>query len=171
MNRVLSLLLLSAGLLATGCTRSADPLTWRIEGRHIGDLQQSLERISATLPTGLDREFAFCFNNIMAEVRSNRSGTREEQENRVCRRIRNKSVRDILIEGNRLARQAIAVRFNEESGYLLRLLDQSDLYSEAQRRTLPARIEVARIRLDRLKDALAKSNRRLAELHDSAIRS
>ncbi len=171
MNRALLLLFLSAGLLATGCFRDADPLDWRIEGRHIGDLQVSLDQISTSLPAGLDREFAFCFNNVMADVRNGQSGSTQHQENRVCRRLRDKSVRDILIEGNQLARRRIMARFNEESGYLLRLIDQSDLYTEAQRQALPTRIEATQARIDRLRGALTRSNRRLAELHEPVVRS
>ena len=169
MKRVLLGLLLSIGFIGAGCSRT-DPLDWRIEGRHIDDLQESLDHIFDSLPAGLDREFAFCFNNVMADIRRGSTGTREEQENRVCRRLRDKSVRDILLEGNRLARRAIMTRFTAESGYLLRLLSQDDQYSEAQRRALPARIEISRARIDRLQDALTKSDRRLAELHRSTVR-
>lgn len=164
MKRTLAWILLLAAPFLGGCWRSTDPLDWKIEGRHLPDLQQSLDRITADLPADLRREFTFCFNNVMADITGNRAGTRQDQENRACRRLRDKTVRDILIEGNGLAYHAIAGRLLQESDSLLLLIEQSDQYSEAQRKAAATRIEHRRTRIEYLTQAIGKSTRRLAEL-------
>jgi hypothetical protein len=164
MPRTLARILLLAGLLLAGCARNADPLDWKIEGRHLNDLQESLDRIISSLPGDLRKEFIFCFNNIKADLLANRAGTREEQENRVCRRLRGKTVREILIEGNGLAYRAIAARILQESDSLRHVIEHSAQETEAQRSLAARRIEHRQARLEYLAKAIGKSDRRLAEL-------
>jgi hypothetical protein len=162
--RTLSRILLLVGLLLAGCSRHADPLDWKIGGRHLADLQESLERVVASLPDDLRTEFIFCFNNIKADLLANRAGTRREQENRVCRRLRGRTVREILIEGNSLAYRTIATRILQESDSLMLVIEHSPRETEAQREMAARRIEQRQARLEYLKQAIGKSDRRLAEL-------
>lgn len=164
MKRPLARILVFAGFLLAGCSRHSDPLDWKIEGRHLVDLQQSLDRIIDSLPADLRREFIFCFNNIKADLLANRAGTIQDRENRICRRLRDKTVRQILIEGNGLAYRAISGRLLKESDSLLWLIEQSDQFPEAQRKIAARRMEHHRARIEYLKQAIGKSDRRLAEL-------
>lgn len=170
MSRILAPLVLSAGLLLSGCTRSADPLDWKIEGRHINDLQKSIDDIIAQLPPELSHELVFCFSNIKADTLANRPGTVKEQEDRICRRLREKSVREVLIEGYELARRKSEAQLAYQSDLLVRLLKRDDRTTDARGQPMAQRIEVTKTLIESLKQKQAKSERRLAELRATAAK-
>ncbi len=167
MTRTLPRFLLLAGLLLSGCSRSADPLDWKIEGHDLNDLQESTDRIVASLPAALSQEFVFCFSNIKADTLTNQSGTAKDQEDRICRRLRDKSVREVLIEGYELACQASETQLAYQSDLLVRLLKRDDRATDARGRPMSQRIEETKTLIESLKQKQAKSERRLAELRAS----
>lgn len=168
MTRTIPRFLFLIGLLLTGCSRSADPLDWKIEGRHLPDLQESLDRIIASLPKDLSHEFIFCFNNIKADTLSDQSGTLKEQEDRVCRRLRDKRVREILIEGYEIAGRASEAQLAYQSDLLVRLLKRDDRATDARGKPMSQRIKETKAVIESLKQKQEKSERRLAELRAQA---
>lgn len=170
MSRTLAPLLLIAGLLLSGCGRSADPLEWKIEGQDINDLRKSTDRIVASLPAELSHEFVFCFSNIKADMIVTRPGTVKEQEDSLCRRMRDKSVREILIEGLELANRASEAQLAYHSDLLVRLLKRDDRATDARGQSIAQRIETTKTLIESLKQKHAKSERRLAELRATATK-
>jgi hypothetical protein len=170
MTGTLPRILLLAGVFLAGCSRSADPLDWKIEGRHISDLQKSFDGIIAKLPPELAQEFAFCFGNIKVDTLANLSGTVKEREDRICRRLREKSVREVLIEGYELAHQTSAAHLAYQSDQLVRLLKRDDPSTDARAPSMSQRIEVTKTLIESLKQKQAKSERRLAELRATAAK-
>lgn len=169
--RTPTLVLLLLGLILSGCSRSADPLDWKIEGRHIDELRGALDEITDHLAPELGREFAFCCANIKADALAGRQAESAGQRNdRICRRLRGKSVREILIEGNELAHQASATQLALQSEKLVRLLDVSDHQPEARRAYHAQSIDYTKKLIESLKRAQAKSGQRLAELRAPAAK-
>jgi hypothetical protein len=169
--RLLAPILLVLTALLSGCTRSADPLDWRIEGRHIHDLRKSTDRIVASLPAEISQEFIFCFGNIKADMlATSRASTVKEQEDRLCRRTRDKSVREILIEGYELANLASEVQLAYQSDLLVRLLKRDDRDTDTPGQSMSQRIAVTKTLIESLKQKQTKSERRLAELRATAAK-
>jgi hypothetical protein len=156
--------------MLSGCGRSADPLEWKIEGHDINDLRKSTDRIVASLPAELSHEFVFCFSNIKADMIANRPGTVKEQEDSLCRRMRDKSVREILIEGFELANRTSEAQLAYQSDLLVRLLKRDDRVTDTRGRPLSQRVEETKALIESLKQKHAKSERRLAELRATAAK-
>jgi len=156
--------LLIGSLLLGGCARSADPLDWKIECRHIDDLQDWLDTNLDLMPAELAREFSFCFNNIKVSTTSGWTGTVQEREDRICARLRDRTVRAVLIEGNELALRGLTAHRQNESDNLVRLLALSGDAPAPQQKQLDARIQRTQAAIERLKQAEARSEQRLADL-------
>ena len=167
---VFAWLLVGALLWLSGCTRSTDPLDWKIEGRHLDDLKKSTEHIVASLPQELSQEFVFCCSNIKADALAKQPGTATAQADLLCRRLREKSVREVLIEGYGLAHRTSEAQLAYQSDLLVRLLQRDDLTTDARGQPMAQRIESTKTLIESLKQKQAKSERRLAELRATAAK-
>ena len=128
MNRTLPLVLFAALCLA-GCSRSADPLDWKIQAGDPAALEQWFAQNLHLMPPGLSDEVIISFNNIKADT--SLRGNPNTKEYRVCRRIDGHTVRELVIEGHELAnRDALAVMARQSDVVVVLLKDAHTLGPE-----------------------------------------
>lgn len=128
MTRTLPLVLLACLWLA-GCSRSADPLDWRIKAGDPAELDRWFAQNLHLMPPGISDEVIISFNNLKADTSANVMGLPVKKEYRVCKRVDGHTVRELLIEGHELAnRQALAQMANQSEA-VVRLLKGAETVS------------------------------------------
>lgn len=128
MNRTLPLVLFAVLCLA-GCSRSADPLDWKIKAGDPAEMEQWFGKNLHLMPGELSDEVIISFNNI--KVDTGLRGNPRSKVYRVCRRIDGLTVRELLIEGHELAnRDALAVMARQSNVVVVLLKDADTLGPE-----------------------------------------
>jgi hypothetical protein len=122
-------LVLFACLYFAGCSRSADPLDWKISASDPAELAQWFDKNLHLMPGPLSDEVIISFNNIKADTFLR--GSPNTKEYRVCRRIDGHTVCELLIEGHELAnRDALAVMAKQSNVVVVMLKDADTLNPE-----------------------------------------
>jgi hypothetical protein len=147
-------------LLLAGCSRSADPLDWKIEAGDPTEMQAWLGKHLPAMPAAVSRELNVCINNISLKLPPARTGAPAEKVNRLCQRLDGKTVREVLIEGNELSYQMLLARTKTLSDDILRLTNVTERLTDAQEEQLAE----IRVSLGQTKTQLDRAEKRVAEL-------
>jgi hypothetical protein len=124
-NRTLPLVLFAALCLA-GCSRSADPLDWKIQATDPAELGKWFDKNLHLMPGPLSDEVIISFHNIKADTAPGPMGSSSKREYRVCRRLDGHTVRELLIEGHELANRKALAGMTNQSDAVVRLLKDAD---------------------------------------------
>ena len=156
------LCLLLAGLVLAGCERqSADPLEWKLEGDRPDELQAWLDTNTARMTPKLAGELAASVNNIGAKTHDPDPA---RKANLLCRKLDGHTVREVLIAGHRISREALLARLQRESGNLVQLVNLTSIEKPGDEARLQARVTATRQYISQLEQQLTKINSRLEEL-------
>lgn len=164
MRRIPALVLLAASLLLASCTRSADPLDWKLKGERPAQMQAWFDENLPLMPDELAGELAGCVEYIRQTLPPARTNEPLEKANYFCNRLNGKTVREVLTEGHELAVRQILARISVLSSDLLRTLKPRDNPTEEQQSRLDKVTAGYRSAIDRLKEEQAKREKRLEEL-------
>jgi hypothetical protein len=161
------LLAILVGCVA-GC-RPRDPLEWRVEGRNGAQLQRWIDETVQRLPEPLNNEFV----NAMLAIRDNTHGwsrpSPDSSMNPLCLRLRDRTVRDVMIEGHQLQIDARTSRIQNDLGQIARMFETFNVEAEeAARARIQRRILGLQQRVDREKAAVADIEKRIMELRHPA---
>jgi hypothetical protein len=161
--------LLVAILIAVAGCRPRDPLEWRVEGRNSILLQSWIDETLAELPKPLNEEFA----EAMLAIRDNTHGWSkappDSSLNPLCIRLRNHTVRDVLIEGMQLMSDHRVSRIQSDLSQIARLFDAHNVETDdTTRARLARRVTNMQRRVDRDKEVVAALEKRIAELRTAS---
>ena len=163
MIRTLALVLLAA-LCLGGCSRSTDPLDWKIQAGDPAELDNWFAKNLHLMPLELSDEVIISFNNIKANTPPVPHRGPSNREYGICRKIDGHTVRELLIEGHELAnRQAMAV-IAKQSDMVVRMLADADTLSPEELKQREAMMNDQLARKSRLEKTLKAGEARLAEL-------
>ena len=166
MLRTLSLVLFACLALA-GCTRSADPLDWKIEADDINELQGWFDRNLALMPDDLAREVLLSVNNIRASTHAGSLADPIAKANHLAHRLNGHTIRSVLIDGNEAGVRMLEARIQNGYDALQSMAKADDNLSGEQRVQWQAQGKRLRDYQDTMKQTLEKAYRRLAELRAS----
>ena len=117
------------------------------------------------MPPKTAHELRACISNIQLTLPPAKTALPFEQANKLCSRLDGRTVRAVLIEGNELSRNMLVARAKNLSDQLVHLLNIPDGMPEEQQDEQMARAANTRLDLQEVKQQLARSESRLAELH------
>ncbi|HWA24666.1 MAG TPA: hypothetical protein VG734_03250 [Lacunisphaera sp.] len=160
MNRTLALVLL-AGLCLPGCSRSVDPLDWKIQAGDPAELDDWFTRNLRLMPPELSDEVIVSFNNIRADTLT---GKPIQKDQRVCKRVDGHTVRELLIEGHELANRQALVVMARQSDVVVRLLADAHTLSPEDLKKREAQMNAQLALQGRLEKQLKEGEARVAAL-------
>ena len=169
-KRTLALFWIAALVALAGCSRSKDPLEWKIDAAHPAAMQDWLDTNVPLMPTKLGLELRWSIGNIQITLPPPKTREPLEQANKLCARIDGRTVRAVLIEGYELSHNVLLARAKNRSDELVSLLNAGEGATDEQRDDQMARAANARLDLQEVKQQLAKSEQRLDELRSVAAK-
>jgi hypothetical protein len=158
------LLPLLCGLILSGCTRSQDPLDWKIAGSRPDQIRAWVDKNLPLMPRDIADEFSVALSNIKANTYRGRDDDLTEKDRRFCLRIKGRTVRAVMIEGKEMQTRLLTARLQNESTTILQLIRLSESSPPEKQAQLQRRVEFHRENLNRLKLQLEKTEQHLAEL-------
>jgi len=156
------LLALATGLVLAGCTRSADPLEWKIRADDPGELQNWLGKNLLAMPLDLAAEAVVCINNIRADTSQGPTG--KQRDYRLCQRINGRTIREALIEGHELADRMLQARIANESDAVVSLLSSADQLGPEDLKKREALMNAHLAAKGKWEQELTRGERRIASL-------
>lgn len=148
-------LLVAIALLSACARRDPDPLNWRLDAKSPEELREWSDASLPLMPPALREEFTACYNNILNSTSGWHSTSDQDVNNPVCLHLNHRSVREVVIEGLQLGRDALNARLDVLRNSELSLLKLSDDASPAQQERLERQSE-------ELKAAIEEGQKRLA---------
>jgi hypothetical protein len=160
-NRTLPLVLFAALCLA-GCSRSVDPLDWKISAGDPAELEHWFAKNLHLMPPALSDEVIISFHNLKADTALR--GNPNTKEYRVCGRIDGRTVRELLIEGHELANRKALAGMTNQSEAVVRLLKDADTLGPEELRKREALMNAHLALQSRLEKQLKDGEARVAVL-------
>jgi hypothetical protein len=155
-------LVLFACLGLAGCSRSADPLDWKIQAGHPAELQNWMAGSIWSKSPALAGELTVCLTNIRTDTSVGPSG--KQKDYRFCQRVDGRTVREALIEGHELANRTMRASITSESDAVVRLLGTADTLSPEELRKCEAVMNAHLAAKEMWTQRLKQSEKRIAEL-------
>ena len=153
---------LFACLSLAGCTRSADPLAWKIQAGDPGQLQDWLGKNVWLMSPALADEVSVCLTNIRTSTPLGPTG--KQQDFLFCQRLDGHTLREALIEGHELANRMVLARIANESDAVVRLLRTADTLGPEELRQREALMNAHLAARTSWEQRLKQSEKRLAGL-------
>jgi hypothetical protein len=158
------ILVLAAGLGLAGCSRSADPLDWKIQAGDPAELENWFAKNVLLMPPELGDEVIVSFNNIKANTPPVPHAGPSNREYNICRHIDGHTVRELVIEGHELANRQAMMTIARQSDMVLRMLADADTLGPEELKQREALMNTQLALQARLQQTLKNGEARLAAL-------
>lgn len=147
-------------VLFAGCTRSVDPLEWKLSGDTPVELQNWLNDNLPLMPRPLAEELAVCVSNIQGLTPGGFSNDLSDKARNLTRRLDGKTVREVLIEGHEITNRSLLARLQSQADMITRFIERHEELTADQEAAIADR----KATMERTKQHLAESDRRLEQL-------
>jgi len=147
-----------------GCNRrGADPLEWRVQGRTPRLLQNWVDETIRRMPPELAKEYSDAVVTILNLTPRPNTQKPNEPNDPLCRRLDQRTVREIIIEADALEINEHRNTISNEYTNLTRFLQIPDLTAK-QTESLERRKTRSEMYIKDIEQTIARKNERIAEL-------
>ncbi|HVU19028.1 MAG TPA: hypothetical protein VHD32_19135 [Candidatus Didemnitutus sp.] len=144
--------------LFAGCSaHDPDPLNWQIEAKNPETLGEWMQKTMPLLPSELQEDLAESYTNIVARTPGSDASSDEQINNPVCLRLNHRTLREVILEGLQIGRDALNTRIDLLRNSEIALLKQEE---DAP----PDRLVIYEKRLKEYRAALEYANKELVPL-------